>query len=408
MNFEFFLAKRYFRGKRQGSRFLSFIKIIAITGIAVGSAGLLIALSIVHGFKSVIHEKVHGFAPHITVEIAGIDPMMRADTLTTFVRNVEGVEAAHPVVLGDIMIQSRGDVSGAIIKGVEPDGDLTDMREYIIQGSYELGRGDDGFPGMILGSALARTIGAEIGGRVTVYIVDGIPTPFNPPDLLQFQLSGIYETGIERFDDSFALIGIEHARTLFRLGPQQSTALDIRVLNRNDINRVHERLQWDLTFPYSSETIYQRYRNLFAWVDLQEQTIPFVISVMVIIAAFNLIGTVMMMVLERIRDIGILKTMGAKNRAIRRIFLLEGMFVGGVGLLFGIGIAVVFNWLQATWQIIPLAQENYYMSHAPVEPHALDFLIVSVVTLLLCSLASWLPARFAARTQPVQVLTFGR
>lgn len=408
MNFEFFLAKRYFRGKRQGSRFLSFIKIIAITGVAVGAAGLLIALSIVHGFKSVIHEKVHGFAPHITIESATSGPILQADTLQTHLMGIEGVSAAHPVTFGDVMIQARDDVSGAVVKGVEPNGDLTDLRDYIAEGSYQLDTAEDGYPGIILGAALARAIGAEIGGRVTVYAVDGIPTPFNPPDLVQFTLRGIYETGIERFDDAFALVDISHVRPLFGLGPTEATGVDIRVEDRSSIEAVHEEIQWSVSFPYRSETIYQRYRNLFAWVDLQEQTIPFVISVMVIIAAFNLIGTVLMMVLERTRDIGILKTMGAKSREIHRIFLLEGIFVGITGLTFGIGIAILFNWLQATWQIIPLAQENYYMNYAPVDPHLADFLIVTVVTLLLCALASWLPARFAARTDPVRVLSFGR
>ena len=408
MNFEFYLAGRYFRGKRKDSRFLSFIKIMAITGVAIGSAGLLIALSIVHGFASVINEKVTGFAPHITINSMVADPIFRADTLQTFALSFEGVEMAQPVAATEVMFQSRQDISGGMIKGVAPGGDVTDLQTYMIQGNYFLGENDTGLPGIILGSALARNIGAEIGNTVTVYTVDGIPTPFNTPEIVQFHLSGIYQTGIERFDDAFALADIQYVRNLLRLGPLQSTAMDIKVSSRAMIEPVYQQLDNALSFPLTSDTIFQRYRNIFAWVDLQEQTIPFVISVMVIIAAFNLIGTVLMMVLERVRDIGILKTMGAKSRSIRRIFLLEGLFVAGVGLSIGIGIAVLFNWLQGTYQIIPLSEENYYMSYAPVEPHGLDFLIVGSVTLILCLIASWFPARFAANTDPVKVLTFGK
>jgi lipoprotein-releasing system permease protein len=129
---------------------------------------------------------------------------------------------------------------------------------------------------------------------------------------------------------------------------------------------------------------------------------------MVIVAAFNLIGTVLMMVLERIRDIGILKTIGARSSAIRQIFLLEGLFVAISGLIAGIGISLLFYWLQITYAIIPLSEENYYMSTAPVEPHLLDFVIVGAVTLILCALASWIPARVAAKTDPVRVLAFGK
>jgi lipoprotein-releasing system permease protein len=408
MKFEFYLAKRYFRGKRKDANFLSFIKSMAITGVAVGSAGLLIALSIVHGFKSVINEKVLGFAPHITITSSTVDPMFRADTLETYVLAFEGVEKAQPVALSEVMLQSRADISGGVIKGVDPGGDVTDLYTYINQGEYNLGANERGLPGIILGSALARSIGAEIGSTVTVYTVDGIPTPFNTPEIVQFHLSGTYQTGIDRFDDALAVADIRYVRNLLRLGHLQATGLDIRVSGANRIESLHSELQGSVQFPYRTETIYQRYRNIFAWVDLQEQTIPFVISVMVIIAAFNLIGTVLMMVLERVRDIGILKTMGAKSKSIRRIFMLEGLFVAGVGLAIGVSIASLFNWLQGTYKIIPLAEENYYMNYAPVEPHAIDYLIVVVITIFLCVLASWLPARFAAKTDPVKVLAFGK
>lgn len=408
MKFELFLARRYFRGKRKESRFLSFIKIMAITGVAVGSAGLLIALSIVHGFKSVINDKVMGFAPHITVSTTVPEPIFRADTLESFILGMTDFEQVRQVVVNDVMVQSREDISGTILKGVGTEGDVTNLYTYIIEGEYHLGENEAGLPGIILGSALARNIGAEIGNTVTTYTVEGIPTPFNTPEIVQFHLSGIYQTGIERFDDSFALADIQHVRNLFRMGPLQATGLDINVGDPGQIEAMHDELNMALQFPYVTETIYQRYRNIFAWVNLQEQTIPFVISVMVIIAAFNLIGTILMMVLERTRDIGILKTMGTKSREIRRIFLLEGFFVAGYGLGIGISIALLFNWLQGSYQIIPLAEENYYMSYAPVEPHLADFIIVIAVTVLLCGIASWLPARFAAKTDPVKVLAFGK
>jgi lipoprotein-releasing system permease protein len=143
-------------------------------------------------------------------------------------------------------------------------------------------------------------------------------------------------------------------------------------------------------------------------LDLQEQTIPLVIGVLVIIAAFNLIGAVLMMVLERTRDIGILKTMGATDRQVRRVFLLEGLWVAAWGLVLGLAIALAFYFVQDTWQLIPLSEDNYYMAYAPVEIQYLDFVWVSIVTIVLCLLASWLPAGVAARTHPLRVIAFGR
>lgn len=336
------------------------------------------------------------------------DPLLRADTLQTYLSDFEGVKEVQPVVLGQVMIQSAGDVSGTLIKGVPESGDVTQLRDYILEGSYDLSIQDSGLPGMIIGLDLARTIGAEIEDKITVFALEGLPTPFNTPEIQQFTLTGIYQTGIARFDDNFALTTDEPIRHLFGYDPQYASSMEINVTSDDQIEPVYSDIRDATQFPYVTESIYQRYRNIFAWIDLQEETIPLVISVMVIVAAFNLIGTVLMMVLERVKDIGILKTIGAKSKAIRQIFLLEGIFVALSGLITGIGISLLFYWLQVTYQIIPLSEENYYMSYAPVEPHLLDFIIVGVVTLVLCALASWLPARIAAQTDPVKVLSFGK
>lgn len=408
MSFTWYVARRYFQGSNRDSKFLSFIKIMAIAGVAVGSAGLLISLSIVHGFKSTINEKILGFAPHITAQTFVGEPIQRADTLQTYLSGFEGVQRAQQTVTGNVMIQAASDISGTVIKGVEPGGDLTQLHTYIIEGEYSVEPDDSGLPGIVLGSSLAESIGAAIGGRVTVFALEGLPSPLNTPEIRQYHLSGIYETGIDRFDDNFAVAGISSVRTLFGLGGRQASVIEVNVDDIDQIPAVYASIRDGTQFPIVAENVYQRYRNIFAWIDLQEETIPLVIGVMVIVAAFNLIGTVLMMVLERVRDIGILKTIGAKSAAIKKIFLLEGLFVAVSGLILGIGISLLFWFLQTTYNIIPLSQENYYMDTAPVEPHLLDFFIVSGITILLCALASWLPARIAAKTDPVQVLSFGK
>ena len=409
MKFEWYLAKRYFKGKRKDSRFLSFIKVMAITGVAVGSAGLLIALSVVHGFKSTINNKVLGFAPHITVSTFSSDPIYRSDTLITSLEKYPEIDRAEAVVRGQAMIQSENDITGIYFKGVdEQEGDVTRLREYITEGSYDLTEDSSGVPGIILGQKLATTLNAEVGSILTAYTIEGVPSPLNSPEIKQFRLNGIYETGIGQFDELFALIGKEHAQRLFSIPGVYASMAEISLKDPSSIQDFDASLAGNLPFPYYTESIYDRYGNIFAWVELQEQTIPFVIAVMIIVAAFNLIGTILMMVIERTRDIGILKTMGAESKKIRSIFLLEGFFVAGVGLSIGITLSVAFAWLQSTYKIIPLSQENYYMSYAPVEPHGLDFVIVAVVTIVLCALASWLPARIASKTDPLKVIAYGR
>ncbi|SMO89248.1 ABC transporter permease [Gracilimonas mengyeensis] len=408
MKFEWYLALRYFKGSRKGSGFLSFIKYMSIAGVAIGAAGLLIALSVVHGFKSTINGKIMDFAPHITLVSYAGSPIHRADTLLTALDQFPEIETKQAIIQGQVMVQTRDAVNGTALKGVDLEEPEYGISGYITKGTYQLGADSTGMPGIVMGAKLAESLQAEIGSVITSYTIEGIPSLINSPEIKQFRLNAIYETGIERFDDTFALVARDHARQLFSYRSNQADGIEIRVSNPEQIPAVRQKLEEEIGFPYFPETIYGVFANIFAWVELQENMIPLVISGMIIVAAFNLIGAILMMVLERTRDIGILKTMGSKSKTIRRVFMLEGLFVAGVGLSIGIAISLLFYFLQTNYQIIPLSQENYYMSYAPVEPHALDFLIVSLVTFLLCALASWIPARVAANTDPVKVISFGR
>jgi len=408
MKFEWYLARRYFKGNRNQSRFLSFIKIMAIAGVTIGTAGLLISLSIVHGFKSVINSKIVGYGPHIVVSTYGENPIFRSDTLMTYLDKYSQIEEMQAVKKGQIMLQSRGHISGTLIRGVDESGGLTNIEHFITRGSYDLAEDTTGKPGLIIGASLASDLEVSVGERIIAYTMEGMPSPLNSPDLVQFRVSGVYETGISEFDNLQVIVDKKHIDKLLNLPGAHASAIEIKLKDIDHIKQFDELLYSDLAFPYYTETIYERYANIFAWVNLQEQTIPFVISVMIIVSAFNLIGTILMMVLERTKDIGILKTIGATSSTIRNIFMLEGLYVAGIGLLLGTSLSLLFNWLQSTYQIIPLSQDNYYMAYAPVDPHGLDFIIVALVTIILCGLASYIPARVASNTDPVRTIAYGR
>ncbi len=406
MKFEWFIASKYFKSNRKDASFLSFIKIMAILGVAIGSAGLLISFSVVHGFKLAIEQKILGFGTHISIETLASMPVYRADTLSVWLEQAPHIKQIQPVIYGQGMIQSGNQVEGTFIKGVPESGDLSDIRNYIISGKYELTTDDSGIPGLLLGSKLARNLGANVGDAVFIYAIKGVPSSSNLPEIQRFRLTGVYETGIDQFDDVLILIPIDKARILFDLPFPSASQVDIRVTDSASIRSTDSWLDQHLDFPYLNISLYTRYNNIFAWVNLQEQTIPIVIAVMIIVAAFNLIGTVLMMVLERVRDIGALKMMGATDHQIKRIFITEGLLVGAIGLIIGITIAGLFIWLQGSYELIPLSQDNYYMSTAPVEPRLTDFIWVSLVTMFLCYLASWFPARVAARLNPIEISKF--
>ncbi|MTI88377.1 MAG: ABC transporter permease [Balneolaceae bacterium] len=408
MKFEWYLALRYFRGNRKGSGFLSFVKYMSITGVAVGAGGLLIALSIVHGFKSTIYGKVFDFAPHITIRSISDMPLNRIDTLYTHLDQYPEIQSKQIVVQGQVMMQTRDEVTGSVLKGIEGEEAGSNIQPYINSGTFDLSKDSTGKPGILIGSDIATAINADIGDVLTVYTIEGVPSLLNSPEIQQFTLRGTYEIGMAEFDEAFAIVDASYARKLLRLSPNQASGIELTLTSPEQISAFRNKISQVLTIPFYIETVYMVFGNIFEWVNLQESMVPLVISGMIIVAAFNLIGAILMMVLERTRDIGILKTIGSKSRLIRKIFLLEGLMVAAVGLVIGIILSLLFYYLQVNYHIIPLSAENYYMSYAPVEPHALDFLIVSVITFMLCGLASLIPARIAAKTDPLKVISYGR
>lgn len=408
MKFEFFISRRYFSSSRSGGGFVAFIKRIAIGGVALGSAGLLIALMIVHGFKAVIQDKTLEYGPNITIETYGGQRIDQSDTLVTWVKSFDGVADAIPVLQGQGMVQSGNLVEGSFVKGVPLGGDLTGIPGFVKTGSFSLDADENGRFGAVIGIRLARRLGIEVGSTLTIFAARGLPSLENQPSISQFEVRGIYQTGIEQFDDVSVYVHIDQARSLFEFEEKQASIIEVKVTDPKTISYVNEDINDVIFFPYYAASIYETYGNIFAWIDLQEQTIPIIIGVLIIIAAFNLIGAILMMVLERTRDIGILKTMGATNQQIRRVFLFEGILVAMWGLFIGILIALSFYWIQDTWQLIPLSEDNYYMAYAPVQIQAMDFVWVSLITFILCLMASWLPAGVAARTPLLRVIAFGR
>lgn len=415
MSMERFLAYRYFWGKRSGSGFISFIKTMSITGVAVGSAGLLIALSIVHGFKETIQDKVINFAPHITVSSFSDQPLYRADTLKNYLMDLEGLTYLAPVLRGQVILQHKEQIIGVMLKGVPNVLEDPSIAPYITSNrSNTEDTAQTSFNStnnLILGQDIAQSLGVDIGDRIIVYSVSDKSTrdTFGSPELKQFEISHIYNTGIEFFDSQYALADVEIVRELLSIPFPQAQDLELRIREAtlSSIGEFDRLLEQKISFPYYSETIENRYGNLFAWVELQENIIPLVIGVMILVAAFNLIGAILMMVLERTQDIGVLRTLGATQQQIQRIFLVEGLWVAILGLIIGMGISLAFIFVQSEFELIRLSEENYYMSVAPVSPHLLDFLVVPLVTIALCTLASWIPARIGARFDPLYAIKLG-
>lgn len=409
------MALRYLRsaqGRDEGRRFVRFITYVAIGGVAVGVAALLLALSIVRGFSNEIEAKIVGFGAHVQVESFQDEPIGGADTLKSRLAAMPEVEfVASTIQEFALLRRSRTEIDGVAIWGIEELPNY--IRESIIDGTPDLSTEGAERPGVVLGRSLANTLGTRVGDRVTSFSMRtnggeraALAGGLTAPRVKQFDVVGIYETSLSDFDELYAFTSTEAARNLLGYGPNEVTRFDLTLFDVDRAQDVARVVEDDLGFPIMARSIYEVYSGLFAWVNLQEGIIPIVISVIVLVAAFNIVGTLLMLILEKTREIGILESMGASRRSLRKLFLWLGILVGGVGTIIGELFALIFAILQKRYEIIPLPEEAYYMTTAPIELNSMDFVIVGGVAMLLCTLAAYIPARVAARVEPIRAIHF--
>jgi len=405
MSYELYIAKRYIKSKRAAS-FLSFITYIAIVGVTLGTAALIIALSILGGFEREIKEKVIGFMAHVQVQGFESIPLKNyEEAMKTLKANVKEIVAISPYVGREAMIRSKHGIDGVYLKGIDVDLDVSATRKQVVSGKFYLGE-SNGLPSIILGKKLADKLIVDVGDRVTLFGINGMPSPFNMPRVMQFRVVGIYETGMSEYDDVFAYTSIPVAQQLFQYG-DAVTGFNIMVDNPDRAQAVATEIQHLLGYPYYPRTIFQMYRNLFTWIELQKKPIPIVLGLIIIVATFNIIGTLLMVVMEKTSEIGILKSMGASSRGIMKIFIVEGLFIGIVGTALGNLLAYSLCWLQLNYKIMSLPEGIYYMNTVPILMQVDKFVLVSGIALMLCFLATLVPSFLASRLNPISSIRFG-
>ena len=406
--FERFVSTRYLRGlegKSEGRGFLRFVTVAAICGVAVGVAALLIALAVVRGFSSEIERKIIGFGAHVQLNNFRDEPIDDYLALADSVASIHGVKEIVPVVEEFVLLRKdKTTVDGvALIGTTELPNQLS---QSIVQGVADLESRSENLHPLVVGQALAENLEISVGDEVVLFSFrkGGGEIEIFQPRLSRFKISAIYETHLANYDEVFAFTGIDSARELLSYGVGQVSRLDIYVNSESDIQETAVRIDERVGFPIMARSVYEIFRPLFSWVRLQEQIIPVVISVITIVSGFNIIAALLMVVLEKATDIGIMASLGASRKRIKRLFLWIGTSIGVVGIVLGSILALVFASLQARYQIIPLPSESYYMDTAPVAMAATDFLLVGIAVVLMCCLSAYIPARVAANTKPVQVL----
>lgn len=412
--FERFMSLRYLwgaEGQSEGRSFLRFITYVAIGGITLGVTALLLALAIVRGFSREIENKIVGFGAHIQVTSYVQDELLdQGESLRSDLAQIDGISRVSPVVEQPILLRHSEDaIDGVVLLGM--DRIPSYLEERVESGAFEVGQGENDHPGLVIGKELATRMGLDVGQVVTAFALqeevgeEGTPG-LRRPRVKQFQIRGIYDTSLKNIDDVYVFGDLSTARWLGNVPPSSVSRFNVTVTNPSHVDSLAARIENQFGFPVAARTIYQQYAGLFAWVDLQQSIIPLVIGVIVLVAAFNIIGTLLMLILEKTREIGILKSLGTSDGTLRRLFLMLGLLIGTVGTGIGSFLALSLGLLQQHFGIISLPAEAYYMNTAPIGLNLLDFVLVAFITIILCGAAAYVPARVAARVEPVRAIRF--
>lgn len=404
MNYKYFIAKRYLFSKSE-SKFVSFITYISILGVTLGVAALIIATSILNGFEKEIRDKVAGLVSHIQINsytAEGLDDYNEA--IKIIKDSIHGVTGISPVVQKEAVIRYKSIVEGVILKGIVQETDLSTTKNRIKKGSFNLNPVDTIFSRVLIGDKLAGKLKIDTGNKVIVFGLNGVPSPMNPPKIKQFIVSGIYETGLKDFDDVIVYTDLKTAQKLFNYG-ENATTIEMTLSNLDSVEQAVSTIKEIIGYPYFPKSLYRLFKPLFTWVELQKAPTPIILGLIIIVATFNILGTLLMLVLEKTQSIGILKSLGAGNSDIMKIFLFDGLIIGVIGIILGniLGLGICLLELKFRFFSLP---EFYYMKSVPILIQSEYVIFISFLALVLTFAATIIPSYFASRMDPVKSIRF--
>ena len=410
--YELFIGLRYTRAKRR-NHFISFISLISMLGMALGVMALIVVLSVMNGFQKEIRARMLGATPHLEVVADGGRMDDWQSVLDKVVKNPQ-ISAAAPYVSGQGMLSFGQSVQGVMVRGIDPAREtaITELANKIKAGSLEDLR--SGEFGIVLGTDLARALGVRLDEKIMLIAPQGQITPAGMiPRLKQFRVVGIFEIGMAPYDNNLALINIGDAQKLFQLG-DAVTGISAKLRDIDLAPRVAHDLQLQLPPElYANDWTHQN-SNYFRAVQMEKKMMFIILSLIVAVAAFNIVSTLVMAVTDKQADIAILRTLGASPRSIMKIFIVQGVVIGLVGTLLGSigGVALALNlnvvvpFIEHLFGVQFLTRDVYYINELPSDLHYPEVFLITGIAFLISLLATLYPSYRASKTQPAEALRY--
>ena len=415
MPFELFIGLRYLKAKRK-STFISLITLISVAGVALGVMALIIVLAVMTGFEEDLKDKILGTNAHVVI-LNGTGAIEDYQGLLQRVKGIDGVMAATPFIYNQVMLSSGKNVSGVVLRGidVQSDAKVTNLHKSMVEGNLksldnEIGK----TPGLVIGKELAKNLGLFVGETVDVISPMGNITPFGMmPKMRRFQVTGIFNTGMFEYDSTLAYVSLPEAQQFLGMG-DVATGIQLKVRDVYKTGELAKQINQELGPPYHARDWMQMNKNILFALKTEKSVMFIILTLIVLVAAFGIASTLFMVVMEKTRDIAILKSMGATSRSIMQIFVLEGVIIGVLGTAIGVlsGLLVALN-LEPIVSVVQkltgfelFSKDIYYLDHFPSRVITSDVLLISVTAVLISFAATLYPSWAASRMSPAEALRY--
>lgn len=410
MSYESYIALRYLKAKRKQT-FISLITVLSIAGVAVGVMALVVVIAVMSGAESDFKRRILGFQSHISVYNRD-GRFADYKTVRASIAEKKDVIAVSPYISSQVLLRTAYGVSGASLRGIDPGVKVKVIEGYGVEKLKEtlkkrkIGDSEAEIPSIILGADLAMNIGVSEGDVLYLISPKGMISPVGQiPSMRKFVVSGTFKSGMYEYDAFFAYMDIHEAQRMLRMDGSVS-GLDVWVHDLYHAERIKKEILDKMGPGYWAQDWMQINSSLFSALALEKSAMFVILILIVLVAAFNIASTLIMMVMEKTKDIAILKTMGATKESIRKIFVYQGIVIGMIGTSLGLGLGLVLCFILKHWKIIKLPSV-YAFSTLPVQLEIQDVLIIAVSAMVICFLSTLYPAYQAADIDPVEAIRYG-
>jgi lipoprotein-releasing system permease protein len=406
MSFHTKIALHYLKPKNNS--FISLLSLISVMGITIGVMALIVVISVMSGFDHALEKKVIGIESQVIVlNYNGF--VNNYKSAIKKIKSVKGVKDVSPFIYTDVMITSSSTSTGSVLRGIDVNSEekVTDLKKYLIKGSLS-GLNAENENEIVLGKVLAQNLGVSVGDRVTIISPEGRITPFGVmPKTERFTVCGIINSGMYNYDSTFSFISVKNAQNFIGLSSRTVTGLEVKLNRLGSANALAKKIANKLNAGTAESSYYalsweELNKNLFSAIKLEKLTMFVILFLIVLVAAFNIISTLIMVVMEKRKDIAVLKSIGASSKDIMIIFIAQGLIIGCIGTALGLISGFLIGYLEETYHIISLPSSVYYITALPVRMTVGEFIIIGFCSIFLSFIATLYPSYKAGKIDPAE------